>query len=242
MRYMIMHKNDQNSEAGKPPSMEIVEKMGAFVGGYAQAGKLVDGAGLLGSKARTRLVFRNGQPTVTRGPYSGERELPHAMLLLEVSALDEGLSWAQRYGEILVDGEIELGQVTEPWDIGVMPAPENPPLHLLLLDKANETTETGARSAQTNAALSHLKTEMKNAGVLQRDYTLAPSAKAKRLTITNNRMKVLDGPFAESKELLGGFAVLELADVDEAVALCQPYAEILGGNLEMDVRLVDQSA
>jgi hypothetical protein len=241
MRYMIMHKNDANTEAGNPPSMEIVEKMGAFTGGYIQSGKLIDGAGLLGSKARTRLVFRNGRSTVKRGPYGGEHELPHAMLLLEVSALEEGLAWAKRYGEILGDGEIELGKVTEPWDLGVMPAPENPPLHLLLVDKADKTTEAGARSAQQNAALSQLKTEMRNAGVLQRDYTLKPSGEAKRLTFASNRMKVVDGPFAESKELIGGFAVLELADDDEAIALCQPYAEILGGNLEIDIRQVEQS-
>jgi hypothetical protein len=240
MRFMIMHKNDANTEAGKPPSKEIIEKMGAFIGGYSQSGKFIDGAGLLGSTARTRLVFRNGQSTVKRGPYSGSQELPHAMLLLEVSTLDEGLDWAKRYGEILGDGEIELGKVTEPWDLGVMAAPENPPLHLLLIDKADKTTEAGARSAEKNAALSHLKSEMRDAGVLQRDYTLMPSRQAKRLTFTGNRMKVLDGPFAESKELIGGFAVMELADFDEAVALSQPYAEILGGNLEMDVREVDQ--
>ncbi|MEO8336840.1 MAG: YciI family protein [bacterium] len=242
MRYMIMHKNDANTEAGKPPSMEIVEKMGAFIGGYARTGQLIDGAGLLGSKARTRLVVRDGRATVQRGPYSGEQELPHAMLLLEVAVLDEGLSWAKRYGEILGDGEIELGQVTEPWDLGVVPAPENPPLHLLLLDKADKATETGSRSAEKNAALSQLKAEMRTAGVLQRDYELAPSGLAKRLTFTGNRMKVLDGPFAESKELIGGFAVIELANVDEAIALCQPYTEILGGNLEIDVRQVDPGA
>ena len=82
---------------------------------------------------------------------------------------------------------------------------------------------------------------MRNAGVLQRDYTLKPSGTAKRLTFTRNRMKVIDGPFAESKELIGGFAVMELANVDEAIAFCQPYVEILGGNSEIDVRQVDQS-
>jgi len=50
-------------------------------------------------------------------------------------------------------------------------------------------------------------------------------------------VKVLDGPFTESKELIGCFAATELADIDEAVALSRAYAEILGGNLEIDVRL-----
>ena len=58
MRFMIMHKNDPRTEAGQPPPMELVTRMGAFVGEYAKAGRFVDGAGLSGSKTRTRLVFR----------------------------------------------------------------------------------------------------------------------------------------------------------------------------------------
>jgi len=80
---------------------------------------------------------------------------------------------------------------------------------------------------------------MTKAGVLVRTHRMQPSAKAKRLTFTNNQLHVLDGPFAESKELLGGFAVMELEGMDEAIALCKPYAEILGGTLEIDVRLCE---
>ena len=53
---------------------------------------------------------------------------------------------------------------------------------------------------------------------------------------TNNDLRVIDGPFAESKELIGGFAVMELSGMDEAIELCRRYAEILGGTLEIDVR------
>ena len=70
MRFMIMHKNDPKTEAGNPPPMELVHKMGEFVGGHAQAGRLVDGAGLGGSKTRTRLVFRDGQCTTEARPLS----------------------------------------------------------------------------------------------------------------------------------------------------------------------------
>jgi hypothetical protein len=58
---------------------------------------------------------------------------------------------------------------------------------------------------------------------------------------TNNNLRTIDGPFTESKELIGGFAVMELPGFDEAIELCQPYAAILGGTLEIDVRLVDPS-
>lgn len=240
MRFMMMHKNDPHTEAGEPPPMEIVHKMGEFVGAHAQAGRLLDGAGLAGSKTRTRLVFRNGRCTARRGPYGGEHELPAAWLLLKVATREEAVGWAERYGKILGDGEIELGKVNEPWDIGLMPAPENPPLQVLLIEKADKDTEAGGRSPQQKAAISRLKTEMTKAGVLVRSLRLQPSARGKRLVFNNNKVQVIDGPFVESKELIGGFAVLELSGMDEAVELCKSYAGILGGTLEVDIRVVDQ--
>jgi hypothetical protein len=236
---MIMHKNDAQTEAGNPPPMKLVQEMGAFIGEFAQTGKFLDGAGLAGSATRTRLTFREGRCTAKQGPYHGERELPAATLLLKVRDRAEALGWAERYGKILGDGELELGKVNEPWDIGLAPKPENPPLQMLLIDKADQDTENGGRTPQQKAAISRLKTEMTKAGVLVRSLALQPSAKGKRLTFTNNELHVVDGPFIESKELIGGFSVLELADMDEAVALCRRYAKILGGTLEIDIRLVD---
>jgi hypothetical protein len=241
MRFMMMHKHDANTEAGLPPPMELVQKMGAFIGEFASTGRFVDGAGLGASKTRTRLTFRNGDCTTKRGPYSGEHELPAAMLLLKVATLEQGLGWAERYGKILGDCEIELGKVNEPWDIGLMPAPENPPLQLLLIEKADAATESTGRTAQQKAALSRLKTEMTKAGVLVRTTALKPSAQAKRLVFNANNLRVLDGPFAESKELIGGFSVMELSGFDEAIELSKRYADILGGTLELDIRVVDQT-
>jgi hypothetical protein len=242
MRFMMMHKNDPSTEAGLPPSMQIVQEMGEFIGGYARTGRLLDGAGLGASRTRTRLTFRGGRCTVKHGPYAGEHELPAAMLLLEVRTRDEAIGWAERYGKILGDGELELGKVNEPWDIGLMPPPENPPIKILLIEKADRDTEAGGRSAKQKAELTRLQTEMQKAGVLLRATRLAPSARARRLQFTSNQLKVLDGPFSESKELIGGFAVLELESMDEAITLSRRYAEILGGTLEVDIRELEPDA
>ena len=209
--------------------MELVDKMGAFIGEYAKAGRLIDGAGLGGSKTRTRLVFRDGRCTVKHGPYRGEHELPAATLLLKVATREEAIGWAERYGKILGDGEIELGKVNEPWDIGLMPAPENPPLQFLLIEKADAATEAGARSPKQKAELTRLKTEMTKAGVLVL-VALQPSAGAKRLAFTNNNLRVLDGPFVESKELIGGFAVLESLRTRRGARLLPPLRGDPGRN------------
>jgi hypothetical protein len=239
MRFMVMHRHDAQSEAGLPPPRKLVDEMGAFIGEFASTGRFVDGAGLGPSKNRTRLIFRNGDCTTKRGPYSGENELPAATLLLKVRTHEEALGWAERYGKILGNGEIELGKVNEPWDLGLMPAPENPPLQLLLIEKADATTEGAGRSPQQKAALTRLENEMKEAGVLQRSYRMKPSSQAKRLFFTNDELRVIDGPFAESKELIGGFAIMDLADFDEVIEMSRRYAKILGGTLEIDVRVIE---
>jgi len=241
MHFMIMHKNDAQTEAGQPPPPELVSQMGAFIGEYAQSGRFIDGAGLSGSKHRIRLVFRGGRCTIKQGPYVGEHELPCNVLQLKVATREQAIGWGERYGKVLGDGELELGKVNEPWDIGLMPAPENPPLQFLLIDKADPETEAGGRSAQKKAELARLKNEMTKAGVLVKSVALKPSKTAKRLTFTNNALHTMDGPFAESKELIGGYAILDLSGTDEAVELCKSYAAILGGTLEIDMRLVDQS-
>lgn len=239
MRLMMMHKNDAKTEAGEKPGPELVQQMGELMGEYMKAGRFLDGAGLRGSDMRTRLVFRDGRATIKQGPYRGENELPTATLLLKVASREEAMGWAERYGKILVDGELELGKVTEPWDLGVVPEPKNAPLQFLLIDKADRDTESGGRSAKQKAEITRLKTEMTKAGVLQRSLQLAPSANAKRLFFTKNELRVLDGPFSESKELLGGFAVMEMSGIDEAIAMCRRYAKILGGTLEIDIREVE---
>ncbi len=238
MHLMIMHKNDPKTEAGLSPQKQLIDQMGAFIGEYMKSGRFLDGAGLLGSASRTRLTFRNGQSTVKHGPYAGVNELPAATLLLKVSTREEAIGWAERYGKILGDGEIELGKVTEAWDLGLMPEPANPPLQMLLIDKADAATEAGGRTTKQKADLTRLKTEMTKAGVLVRSIDLQSSASAKRLTFKNNDLQVTDGPFAESKELIGGFSVMDMPSIDETIAMCRRYAAILGGTVEIDIRQV----
>ncbi|MCA9673523.1 MAG: hypothetical protein KC464_00685 [Myxococcales bacterium] len=237
MRFMIMHKNDPHTEAGELPPPELIAEMGAFIVEHARAGRFLGGEGLSGSRTRTRLRFRGGECTVRHGPYAGEHELPAALLLLKVTSRDEAIGWAQRYGKIVGDGELELGPVNEPWDLGMAPRPPDAPLRVLLIEKADAASEAGeARSPQQKAALTRLRTEMTRAGVLLSSELLLPSARARRLVFTDHDLRVHDGPFAESKELLGGFAIMDLDGIDDAIALCKRYAAILGGTLEIDVR------
>ena len=242
MRLMMMHRHDAQSEAGELPSPELMAAMGAYIGEHAQRGTFLGGEGLGPSATRTRLTFRGGVATVKHGPYTGSNELPVNGLMLTVRDREEAIGWAERYGKILGDGELELGPVHEAWDFGVMPKPDNAPLRVLLIDKADAASEAGGRSAKQKADLSRLRTEMTKAGVLASTLALTPSRAGKRLHFTSNDLRVVDGPFSESKELIGGFAIMEWPSLDVAIAECRRYAAILGGTLEVDMRPIDLDA
>ena len=59
--------------------------------------------------------------------------------------------------------------------------------------------------------------EMHRAGVLVASEGLNPAAPGARIAVANGRRYVVDGPFAESKELVGGFYLIEVASLDEAI-------------------------
>jgi hypothetical protein len=240
MRFMIMHKHDAHTEAGELPPPELIARMGEFIGEHVERGSFLGGEGLGRSATRTRLTFRGGACTIKHGPYKGEHELPAAALMLSVRSRDEAIGWAERYGKILGDGELELGAVTEPWDLGFGAKPEGAPLRLLLLEKADAASEAGTRTSKQKADLTRLQTEMTKAGVLISAERMQPSAKAKRLVFTNNDLRVFDGPFSESKEMIGGFSLMQLPSIDAVVETCRRYAEILGGTLEIDVRPLEE--
>ena len=76
------------------------------------------------------------------------------------------------------------------------------------------------------------------AGVLLSVGSLAPSSGAARLRNFGGKKTVVDGPFVESKELVGGFVVLELDSREQAIEWAGRYADVLG-EIELDIRPVE---
>lgn len=245
MRFMVMHKvGDNEHKEGDPIDPGLVKGMGDLVQESLEKGIFKNGAGLKGSKYRTRLQFRGGECIATReGPYPGTNELLAGFAMLKVKTKTEALHWARRFAALVPDADLEVGLVTEPWDIGVMPKPEGDvPLHFLLLNMADAESEAGVQpTGQEKKAMAALMDEMSKAGVLMSGESVQPSAKAKRLQFKGSRRTVIDGPFSESKELIGGFCILELATQEEALAWTNRYAAILG-DVEVDVLQLHDAA
>jgi hypothetical protein len=74
---------------------------------------------------------------------------------------------------------------------------------------------------------------MKNAGVLQVSKGLHPTSTATTVRVANSRTQVLDGPYADSKEQLGGFHIIEVPDLDAAISWAARSPTALHGVVEV---------
>lgn len=75
--------------------------------------------------------------------------------------------------------------------------------------------------------------EMKNAGVLVNSNALEPVATATTITSENGKLETMDGPFAETKEQLGGYYLLDCKDLDEALKYAAKIPTVEHGRIEV---------
>src|SRR5262245_18053949 len=101
MRILGMLKADASSEAGAPPSKELIERMGRFVEEVTKTGVLVASDGLHPSSKRKRVRLANGNITVTDGPFTESKELVASYALFQVKSMDEAVHWTTRFLDVL---------------------------------------------------------------------------------------------------------------------------------------------
>ena len=92
-------------------------------------------------------------------------------------------------------------------------------------------------TAQEQAAIGKYMQEAAMSGVLLTGEGVAPSSAGARVEVDNGTVRVIDGPFAEAKELIAGFAILEVDSLAEAVEHARRFA-LLVGSERVDVRRV----
>ncbi|MCI0460053.1 MAG: YciI family protein [Gemmataceae bacterium] len=116
MRVMGLLKADKESEAGAPPSKELMEKMGTFLEEITKAGVLLATDGLQPSAKGARVRLSGGKVTVTDGPFTESKELIASYALFEVKSMAEAIDWTTRFLKVLGTGECELRPLFEASD------------------------------------------------------------------------------------------------------------------------------
>ena len=100
----------------------------------------------------------------------------------------------------------------------------------------SKSAETGLPpSAENMAAMGKLTEEMAEAGVLLATEGCQPSSKGARVRIAGGKLSVTDGPFTESKEVIGGFALFQVKSKEEAIEWTKRFLKVAGDG-ESEVR------
>ncbi len=238
MRFIVMHRTEAKWEAGCIPDPELVKQVGQLMGGMARSGVLVGGDGLRSSALGARLQAGASGRTRVAGPYRASEGVPAGFVVMRVPSLDDAMAWSERLGLIMGEGDIDVRPLTEAWDIGLGPKPPDVTTTRFLALYKDPAVELGQVRARPKLhAMKVLLAEMESAGVLVSAVSLKPSAKGARL---RRGGEVIDGPFAEDKELIGGFAILEVPSKAEALEWAGRYMAVVAPE-EADVREVDVS-
>jgi hypothetical protein len=112
-------------------------------------------------------------------------------------------------------------------------------MRVMVLVKATEESEAGIMPpTELFEAMGKYNEELVKAGIMLAGEGLHPSAKGKRVVFDGANRTVIDGPFAETKELLAGFWLWEVKDMAEAVEWVKRCPNPMPGRSEIEIRPV----
>ncbi|HKV09627.1 MAG TPA: YciI family protein [Thermoanaerobaculia bacterium] len=117
MRFMVLVKANEESEAGVLPSEEMLTAMGKYNEELVKAGVMLAGEGLHPSSKGVRVRFSGNERTVTDGPFPETKELLAGFWILQANSREEVIEWIKKAP---MDGgtELEIRQIFEAEDFG----------------------------------------------------------------------------------------------------------------------------
>jgi hypothetical protein len=245
MRYMLLVKAHAEYEAGVLPDEATLSEMAQFNEDLVKAGALVACDRLEPSSKGTRVHYGNGKFTVTDGPFAETKELIAGYCMIQAKSLEEAIGWAKRIP--LKNGEVEVRPLFELEDFPVDPAEQPggwrekeeqmraapPPLRkpgttrYMGLLKSDPDTEAGVLpDEKVLSAMGAFIEEGVKAGIFLSGEGLQPSSKSARVRYSGEKRIVTDGPFAETKELVAGYAILQFASKDEGIEWTKRFVQV----------------
>jgi hypothetical protein len=116
-------------------------------------------------------------------------------------------------------------------------------MRVMVLVKATKDSEAGLMpSTELLAAMGRYNEELVNAGIMRAGEGLKPSSQGKRVAFDGAGRTVIDGPFAETRELVAGYWLWEVKDLAEAVAWAKRCPNPMPGPSELEIRPIYELA
>ena len=125
MRFMVMVKANEETEAGVMPSEELLAAMGRYNEELVKAGVMLAGEGLQPTSKGARVKFSGDRRTVVDGPFAEAKELIAGFWIMQARSKDEVIEWVKRCPNPTgAESEIEIRQIFEADDFGAELTPE----------------------------------------------------------------------------------------------------------------------
>ena len=117
-------------------------------------------------------------------------------------------------------------------------------MRFMILRKADPETEAGVLpSEELLAAMGKYHEDMVAAGIVRGGEGLHPSSKGMKVKFQGGKPTIIDGPFAEAKELIAGFTIIEVKSREEAVEWIKKWPALDGhGAVELEVRQIFEAS
>jgi hypothetical protein len=228
--YLLMTREDEHAHASQSPKemSELIEKSAAYAGELRRAGRLQDSGRLRPSKEGKRVRREGDRLEVRDGPFAEEGKALGGYYWVQASSFDEATELAAK-APVLPTDEIDVRPVmkgmcpkdkeAKPGKIfacAVLGSTKTEEAWVEVMDRIDE--ETGGRFPEASF-LGGLRLE--------------PPGRGRRIVTRGERRATFDGPFLESKEVIGGLVLLRMTSLDEAVRWAGQTRFVVHGALEI---------
>jgi hypothetical protein len=252
MRYIMLVKASNEYEAGVLPDEKLLAEMAKYTEELVKAGALLGCQRLEPSANGVRVRFANGSFVVTDGPFAETKELVAGYSLIQANSRDEAIEWARRVP--FQEGEVEVRPLFERNEspdccrgneeqFRAAPSARKPgTTRYMGIVKADRNSEAGVfPDEKCLAAMGAFTGEGLKAGVFLSGEGLQPSSNGARIRYSGSQRIVTDGPFAETKELIAGYAILQFTSKAEAIEWTKRFVQVdalgrLGAQSECELR------
>jgi len=229
MRYMLIHTADPDVAA----EWDENENWASFSSWVEET--VSSGVGLQGTRLRptadaTTIKIRDGELIITDGPYAETKEQMAGYDVLECANLDEAVRWAGRHPHSWL-GSIEVRALPDRAPAVPLPEPGEGKIQYLMLVCTDPAVDP--REFAHIEPVDPWVAEMNGRGVRLYGSELEPPGSARTVRVREKYAIVTDGPFAETKEQIAGFDVLECTDLDEAIEVASRHPMARFGVLEV---------
>lgn len=229
MQYLLIHAVDEELAAEQPLDEAARSRLEAWIDECVSSRVNLHGSRLALPSDATTVRVRSDERLLTDGPFAETKEQVAGYDLLECSTEDEALEWASRHPTA------ELGAVEVRPLVGAQAPAGLPPCapkrRRYVMFVCTAPADGGEREAP--GPVEPWVEEMDRRGIRLFGSELAPSRLARTVRVREGHAVITDGPFAETKEQIAGFDVLECADLDEAIEVASSHPMARGGLLEL---------